>query len=94
MRNLTQQDTDFIIAHRSGYTFGGMAQKLGYNNRTLRKLIQPLILDGLIQPWGHGGSKKGRAYGPRDKKVKPKIQPVELTREQRIERMKKFADKM
>lgn len=89
MRKLTQQDTDFIIANRSGYTFGNMAKRLGYNNKTLKKLIQPLIKDGLITAWPYGGSKKGRAYNPMRKIAKP--MPIELTKEERIERLRMYA---
>lgn len=94
MRKLTKQDTDFIIANRSGYTFGNMAKILGYNNKTLKKLIQHLVKDGLITPWPHGGSKKGRAY--KANRAKPfKLEPINpppLTDEERIKRLRKYAN--
>lgn len=96
MRKLTQQDTDFIIAKRNEYTFNSMAQKLGYNHRTLRNLIKPLVSDGLIGAWPHGGSKKGRAY--KANRAKPfKLEPIKpppITDEERINRLRKYADKI
>lgn len=93
-RKLTDEHIDFIIKNRYQYTFNGICKELKYCTYTLRRLIQPLIQDGLIKPWLRGGSELGTKHNSNKKAMNPLSAPIILSDEERLERLRKFAEKL